>query len=101
MRCPEHAQTLAQSARGASWPARNPYKNYYKKTMQMRGHITNSVPGRCAPPGTLSSADNIMRWAIGKAGDILVAVFCDEQNIMFTIATSTRLTVGNCQHRFH
>ena len=101
MLSPEHAQTLAQSARRASWPARNLYKNHYKKTAQMRGHISNGDPGRCVPSGTLSSADNIMRRAIGKAGDIFVAVFCDEQNIMFTIATSTRLTVGNCQHRFH
>jgi hypothetical protein len=101
MLCPEDAQTLAQFALGASWSARNPCKNYYKKTMQMRSHITNVDPGRSVPPRTSSSADNIMRRAIGKAGDIFVAVFCDEQNIMFTIATSTRLPVGNCQHRFH
>ena len=97
MLCPEYAQTLAQSARGASWPAHN----QHKKTAQMRGHISNGDPGRCVPPGTLPSADNIMRRAIGKAGDIFVAVFCDEQNIMFTIATSTRLTDWDCQHRFN
>ena len=93
---PEHAQTLAQSARGASWSAWNPYKNYYKKTAQTRGHISIGDPGRCLPPGTLSLANNIMRRAIGKASDVFVAVFCDEQNIMFTIATSTRLIFGNC-----
>ena len=98
---PEHAQTIAQSVRGASWSTCNPHMNYYKKTAQMRGHISIGDPGRCLPPGTLSLADNIMRRAIGKASYIFVAVFCDEQNIMFTIATSTRLTFGNCQHRFH
>ena len=101
MSCPNHAQTLAQSTRGASWSGRKPYKNYYKKTTQLRGYITNGDPGRCSPPGTSPSADNIMRRAIGKAGDIFVSVFSNEQNIMFTVPTSSWLTLGNCQHRFH
>ncbi|SMP02771.1 hypothetical protein SAMN06265373_101304 [Shimia sagamensis] len=38
---------------------------------------------------------------IGVAGDILIAILVDHQDVMFAIAARTGLTVRNGQHRLH
>ena len=46
-------------------------------------------------------ASNIERRAIGIAGDIFIARFSDNQNVMFAVSACTRLALWYRQHGFH
>ena len=51
--------------------------------------------------GKAVSANNIVSGPIGEPGDVFIAVFGNDQNIMLSIATGTRLTIWDGEHRFH
>ena len=44
--------------------------------------------------------DQVFR-AIGKTGDVAVALFGDHENVVLTIAASTRKMIRDCDHRLH
>ena len=46
-------------------------------------------------------ANNIEIRPIRIAGDIVIAIIIDDQNIMLAIAASSGLSMRNGQHRFH
>lgn len=48
-----------------------------------------------------SLSNHVVVWPVWESGDVLVAVFRDDQNIMLTIPPCPGLTFRDGQHRFH
>lgn len=61
--------------------------------------MMQATTARISQPARTLLADHVVIWTAVEAGDVIIAVVCDDQDIVFAISACSRLAIWNCQHR--